>query len=211
MEIKFNSLTFEFKVSYEVVPLSPEMWVHPYSMHYDHQTNNLYFSDLVDRKIHRFDLNENRDYPATIENDIASTFIIPLKGFSDRFLVSDKHTVTIVQWNGRDPIARIVQETFTLETAAKYAGNNWNIAKASPHGQFYGGTFRKVTCSRSPGAIAGLYKYTKSKGVKRLANCLKVSGGIEWNSKENLFYHTDSCNLVIREYDWNPKTGDIGV
>lgn len=178
-------------------------------MHYDIGTNNIYFSDIIGRMIHRFDLNEYQDYPANIENNISPSYIIPLEGYADRYIVSDSHTVTIIDWNGKDPIAKVRQQTFTVETDEKYATNVWNIAKISPSGQYVGGTFRKEICSSTPGDIAGLYQYTPEHGVKLLANNFKVAGGLDWNVEKELFYLVDSCNFVINEYKWDRKTGNL--
>lgn len=193
-----------------MVPISRKKWAQPYSLHYDAPTNSLFFSDYVDRTINRFDLDENHVYTASIENDIASTFIIPLKGFKNRYVVSDKLTVTVIEWDGKEKVAGIVRDEFSVEKTGKYKSNNWNIAKASPSCTFYGGTFRGELCSENPGASAFLYRYTRSNGPKHLLRCLKLSGGIDWNINENLFYHADSCNEVIREFDYDPKTGNIG-
>lgn len=146
-----------------------------------------------------------------IDNGAASSFIIPLKNGENQFLISDKHTVSVIEWNGIDAVAKIVREVFTVETAPEYTNNNWNIGKASPTNsrQFYGGTFRGNICSSESGSIASLYKFTKSKCVKSLVKCLKLSGGLDWNVEESLFYHIDSCDLVIREYNWDSFTGNI--
>lgn len=199
-----------FQVNYEVTLLTNELFVHPYSLHYDLQTNNIYFSDLLNATIHRFDFNTNQSFVASIENGAAPTFIIPLRRKSNQFLISDKHNVTVVEWNGEDSVARIVRQVFSVETEEEYASTNWNIAKASPlTNQFYGGTFRGIICSPEPGAIASLYRYTMPTGAQRLVKDLKVAGGIDWNLAENLFYFIDSCNLTIREYNFDPVSGNI--
>lgn len=140
------------------MPISRKKWAQPYSLHYDAPTNSLFFSDYVDRTIHRFDLDENHVYTASIENDFASTFIIPLKGFKHRYIVSDKLTVTVIEWNGKESVARIVRDEFSVAQTGKYKSNNWNIAKASPSCKFYGGTFREELCSQNPGGTALLYR-----------------------------------------------------
>ncbi|XP_031638621.1 regucalcin-like [Contarinia nasturtii] len=198
-----------FVVSYEVIRLPPK-WVHPYSLHYDIECNNLYFSDLLNQTINRFDLNDNQYYLASIEGDIAPSFIIPLEGQKNKFVISDKRTVSIIKWNGIDHTATVIRKLFTVETEEINANNNWNIAKVSPVTcRLYGGTFRGNLCSSEPGGFASLYSYSKLGGVKRLKSNFKISGGIDWNVAKRLFYHIDSCNLVIREYCWDPKSGKL--
>lgn len=200
----------DIQVGYEVALLTSKIFTHPYSLHYDIGTNNIYFSDLLNRSIHRYDLNTNQDHAASIENGAAPSFIIPLRGQFNRFLISDKLTVAVIEWNGSDPVARIVRNVFAVEMGEKYENNNWNVGKASPTCLFYGGTFREIICSTKPGAIASFYRYTKRKGVERLIKDLKVAGGFAWNIRDNLFYFIDTCNLAILEYDYYPRTGKIG-
>lgn len=204
-----KSCSIVLQVSYEVIRLD-NIWVHPYSLHYDIQTNNMYFSDLLNRSIHRINFNDNQFFAASIENGIAPSFIIPSRGRPNRFIISDQRTISEIEWNGSDSIAKVVREIFSVEAGEEFENNNFNIAKASPHTcQFYGGTFRGILCSSEPGKIASLYDYSKLTGVKRLVKDLKISGGLDWNIAKNLFYHVESCELLIREYDWNPITGDI--
>lgn len=33
-----------------------------------------------------------------------------------------------------------------------------------------------------------------------------VSGAIDWNVDKNLLYHVDTCDPVVREYKWDPKS-----
>lgn len=149
---------------------------------------------------------KGQDYVASIENGAAPTFIIPLRRKYDQFLISDKHKATLIDWNGIDPIAKIAREVFMVESGEN---TNWNIGKSSPSCKFYGGTFREVICSSDLDAIASAYMYTKLRGVKRIVKYMKVAGGIDWNIQESFSYLIDSCNRVIREYDWEPNTGKI--
>lgn len=36
-----------------------------------------------------------------------------------------------------------------------------------------------------------------------------VSNGLTWNEKTNKFYYIDSCDLDVKEFDYDPKTGSI--
>lgn len=54
-----------------------------------------------------------------------------------------------------------------------------------------------------------LYGYSRKIGVVRLLKNEKVAAGIDWNVKENKFYHVDSCNGIILEFDYNPKTLEL--
>lgn len=36
-----------------------------------------------------------------------------------------------------------------------------------------------------------------------------VSNGLTWNEKTNKFYYIDSCDLDVKEFDYDPKSGNI--
>lgn len=54
-----------------------------------------------------------------------------------------------------------------------------------------------------------LYNYDEPRGVTRLLKNKNVSGGLSCNTTTNQFYYSDTCALIIRQFDWNPATGDI--
>lgn len=155
-------------------------------------------------------MHENRIYSATIGRNEVPAFLIPLKKCKNQFAGGFNHTVKIFEWNGKSDHARIIGTTFSVEEKPKYDGNYWHVAKASPiKHQFFGSTYRTEVCSSSSAANASLYRYQKKHGVQRLIKNQKVPAGIDWNIKNNKFYQVDSCNGIILEYDFDPKTGDI--
>lgn len=88
--------------------------------------------------------------------------------------------------------------------------NRFNDAKADPVGRFYGGTMRLEAIGDLFDEAAGtFYKYIKGDGVYELLNDIYVSNGMAWNENTNKFYYIDSCKFNVREYDWDPSTGDI--
>lgn len=187
------------------------MWNHTYSPHWDEKTQSLYFVDFLSptRVLNRYDMRENRIYSATIEGNQVPAFFIPLKKRANQFAGGIERTVKIINWNGIDPIGTTSQHLFTVEKSSKYDGNYWDIAKASPSHKFYGGTYRIEICSFTSAANASLYGYSKEAGVIRLLRNEKVAAGIDWNEKEKKFYHIDSCNGIIREFDYDPKTFEL--
>ncbi|XP_031633592.1 regucalcin-like [Contarinia nasturtii] len=200
-----------FVASIEIIPISSDVWNHTYSPHWDVETQSLHFVDFLseNRVLNRYDMCENRIYSATIETNQVPAFMIPLKRRPFQFAGGIDRSVKVINWDGRDSVATISKNLFRVEQSSKYDGNFWSVSKASPSSRFYGGTYRSVICSLSSTANASLYRYSKNIGVGRLVKNLKVSGGIDWNVKERKFYHVDSCNGIIREFDYDPKTMNI--
>lgn len=58
-------------------------------------------------------------------------------------------------------------------------------------------------------AAGTFYRYIKGEGVKDLLHNIHVSNGLAWNEKAKKFYFIDSCKLNVKEFDYDPTTGDI--
>lgn len=199
-------LVLKLQNCYDVSPISNERWPQPYYLHYCNESNSLYFTDYLTREIHRFDLIKKRTYTATIENNIVTSFIIPVEGSSNCFIVCGDVTVFMIEWNGKDSVAKVVRDLMTIPSTQTKPGTFWGYAKISPDCEFYNGAFQENMCSKSANIRnAALYHNTKP-----ILTNLKVSGAFDWNVEKNLFYHVDTCNGLIREFKWNPKTGNIG-
>lgn len=154
-------------------------------------------------------MRKNRIYSAKLEGNVATSFLIPLKNRPNYFASGIERTVEVLKWNGKDHIATISKSLFSVEQSKKYDKNLWNIAKASPLHKFFGGTYRTEICSLSSSANASFYSYSDKFGVERLLENVKVSSGLDWNVKEKKFYHVDSCNGIIREFHYDPKTLEL--
>lgn len=58
-------------------------------------------------------------------------------------------------------------------------------------------------------AVGSFYKYIRGDGIYKLFENVFVSNGMAWNETENKFYYIDSGKFCIKEFDYDPKTGDI--
>lgn len=170
-------------------------------MHYDSSSNSLLFTDFLTREIHRFDFVQKKTYTATIENNVETSFIIPVEGTANRYIVCGNATMFEIEWNGRETVAKVIRDIFSLPPSE--AGISLGLAKISPSGQLYDGGFQAGMCSSK--SNAALYLNNKPIWTK-----FKVSGAFDWNVKKNLFYVNDPCNKTVIELRWDPKTGNLG-
>lgn len=117
--------------------------------------------------------------------------------------------IVIVEWDGQSPTTKTVSVALKVEKE-NAAHTRFNDAKADPTGRFYGGTMRHEECGNILEAAEGtFYKYAKGESVKALEGDIGISNGLAWNLAKRKMYYIDSCKLSVREYDWNPDTGDI--
>lgn len=167
-----------------------------------------YFS--VNHAINRYDISKHKVYSASVEGIQPVSFIVPLEKCSNRFVIGNRLSVKIIEWNGKDSEAKVVKELFNVKQVEDNADNYWSIAKPSPNCDLVGGTFRGTMCGRNRSLVdGGFYRYSKQHSLTRIFDDQGLSAGFDWNLDENLFYHIDTCKLALEEYDWDPKTGKI--
>lgn len=88
--------------------------------------------------------------------------------------------------------------------------NRFNDAKVDPQGRFFGGTMRiELDTDIFDHRLGTLYCYTKKEGFTVIKKLIGCSNGLTWNEKTNKFYYIDSVVLDVKEYDWDPKTGNL--
>lgn len=184
--------------------------------HWDGMAQSLYYNDIYgnEASVLRYDFKENKTYSAKIDGEPVVSFIIPVANsvdhYSDRYAVGIGRRVGIIQWDGKSEKAKLMHIGFEVEEDEKYVDNRFNDAKADPVGRFYGGTMRLEKFGDLFEKAAGsFYRYTKGEGVKLLLKNIHVSNGLAWNESKKKFYYIDSCKLNIKEFDYDPKSGDI--
>lgn len=186
--------------------------------HWDAKSRSLYYVDIYrndEFSIHRFDVAENKTYSASIEGESYASFIIPIEGATDLFAVGIGHRVGAIQWDGKSPVAKVLRIAF--EVAKKNELKNINDGKADPIGRLFCGTIpAEATEIKSFDDLFvnsdytyALYRCDAQNSVVQVRDKVRLSNGLAWNEKKNKFYYVDSCDSDIKEFDYNPETGDI--
>lgn len=188
-------------------PLSSDIWLHPYAPYWDPFLKRLIITDFLNGTIINYN-SDGRVFVAAVPGIPNPSFLIPLKKYPNQYLTSNHLSATVIEWNGFDAEAKIIRETFTVETAPDHVANNWNVAIASPKNTFFGATFRGVICGNTSAPLGGVYSYDEKCGVTdlKLPNFIS-SSGFAFNIQGNKLYNVASCNYVIREFDYDKKTG----
>lgn len=201
-------------VEYKVEQLPTPKVVLGESPHWDAHSQNLYFVNIAGGDVFRYDAMENKTYGARIGGQEHVSFIIPVAETTDQFAVGLRRQVGVIQWDGRSPKAQLLRIAFEVEQSDEFKDNVFNDGKADPIGRLYAGTlqtaevtvFDDIFKKRTPG---GFYKYAANEKVVKLRNNMKISNGLAWNVKKNKFYLIDSWDLDIKEFDYDPATGNL--
>jgi len=180
--------------------------------HWDVDTQSLYYNDIYGNQasILRYDLKQNRTYSAVVEGEPVVSFVIPVEGTKDQFAIGIGRRVGVVQWDGVSSTVKVLRIALEVEKDASFKFNRFNDAKSDPKGRFFGGTMRLEECGDLFGSSSGsLYSLAEGEEVKVLKTNVSVSNGLAWNEQKKKFYYIDTCQLDVKEFDYDPDTGNI--
>ncbi|KAL0830271.1 hypothetical protein ABMA28_002474 [Loxostege sticticalis] len=177
--------------------------------HWDARTQALYFVNILECSIHKY-VPATGEHTRTKLDGRGVSFIIPVEGTTDQFVVAVERKFLVVQWDGRDGSeAKVLKELGEVDkdTPTK----RFNDGKADPRGRLFSGTL-----GMDPGAAPGeiqkqagsVYRFDGGKFTK-LDEGITLSNGLSWDLKEKAFYFTDSMEANIRRYDYDVETGEI--
>lgn len=174
---------------------------------------SVYFVDLIaeDRLVYRYSFDSGILYSASIPGIKAISFIYPVrqkcKKCNDIFAIGMAHGVNFIKWDGKTTVAQLVNQTNLFNVEENDTKSIMDIAQADRNGRLYFGTYSSDFCS-SP-ANSSFYRYSANRGVERIFGDLYGTSGIAIDEKAKKLYHSDYCLLLITEFDFNPKTGDL--
>jgi len=99
--------------------------------------------------------------------------------------------------------------TEKLYDTDKYDIRYANDMKIGPDGRIYVGTQCTKRLGLSDKIDGKLVSIDRNGCVRTLLEGLILSNGLEWSPDKERFYHTASETKIIREYDFDIKSGDI--
>lgn len=175
--------------------------------HWDHQTQSLYFVDILKKTIHKYIPSlEKHTY---LNVDKMPSFIIPITGSSDRFLISLQRDIAILTWNGIDSTPTSIKVVGTVDCEPELENNRINDGKADPLGNLWAGTMA-INADLPVGPIKGtLYSLTSDKKIKSHATNIAISNGLAWSKDLKKMYYIDSAKRGIDQYDFDASTLSI--
>lgn len=168
------------------------------------KTQSLYAIDFISPRgiysIYRYDYNTGQIYGAEIIGEESPTFIYPIEGCDNEFVVGFLGVVKVIRWDGKSTKATVVRTLFTVY-------GHMNYAYADKKGQLFTGTFNSTTFCSAPAEFA-TYRYANNQLTKIFSN-IRTTTGLTIDYKRKIFYHADACGYQIVGLDYDCKTGDI--
>ncbi|KAF6211720.1 hypothetical protein GE061_012235 [Apolygus lucorum] len=173
--------------------------------HWDMETNSLFFVDLRVGKIHMYTPSTERSISIKTW-DGPTTFIVPVKGKKDHFVIGEKLDVTLIHWDTTNN--KIVSKE-VLATVPDPPTNRLNDAKCDSTGRLWLGTMTNANGKDIVDGGGFFYSYTKKGGVKLHLKNITISNGIATSSNNKKFLFIDSGKYTVDEFDFDINLGEI--
>ncbi|XP_065221323.1 regucalcin-like isoform X2 [Planococcus citri] len=176
--------------------------------HWDSNSKALYFVDMYNSEIHKYLPESNLHTSAVVEtiNDKKPvTFIVPIEGAEDTFLIGYGGELATVEWNGVSNTTKNFKTLRVLEE--NYPAVRLNDGKVSPSGVIFAGSMgEKLKDGQFPPKSGNLFAYDPSTSTtKKLLSGLGIANGLTWSLDESIFYFIDSLSGQVKGYDYDSK------
>lgn len=175
---------------------------------FDQTTSSLYWCDLIGGHIFRLDTTTEIIYTAKVVEENYISFIIPVKGTIDQFVVGAGERLLLIKWDGVNTLAEVIRVYAELPVD----GVRFNDAKTDNLGRLYLGTMinkNDISVFDDTKRIGSLYRFTMAEGLVELKTNIGLANGLAFNDKTSTFYFIDSYDLNIKQYQYDEKTGSV--
>ncbi|ENN81654.1 hypothetical protein YQE_01952, partial [Dendroctonus ponderosae] len=172
--------------------------------HWDIETQNLYLVDIFGKSIHKFNASTGQHSKAIFDKPVS--FIIPVKGQRNRFVISLEREICVITWDG---ISERPSKIEKLAEVDQDTQNRINDGKCDPRGRLWAGTMGPEP---EPGHFqpeAGSLFSLDGGKVTTFATKVGISNGLAWNTKLGKFYYNDSLVKRVDEFDYDINSGVI--
>lgn len=135
------------------------------------------------------------------------SFIIPVKGSENEFIVGAFNRLLLIYWDGMHTMAKVIRVLAELTGDVRF-----NDAKTDSFGRLYVGTMisgENGTVFDLTRRIGSLYRFTIEEGLVQLRDNVGLSNGIVIDEIRNTMYYIDSYDLNVKSFMWDAKTGNI--
>lgn len=182
------------------MPTSPEALGQD-NLHWDIETNSVYFADYFGELLFRYSLDDERVYSFKVNGVTQPSFIVPVEGTDDGYLVGSEGSGVFVRWDGYSDTGYIEKTIFTVAPNTII-----NSVYVTEYGDLYLGNYGPSYCHTTP--HLSMYKYSIGYGLEEIVpNHYYSTVGIL--IIDDTLYHLDACSQILSAYDRDPVTEEL--
>lgn len=163
---------------------------------YDERTNRVYFVDILNRTLYRYEVASRALGSWSFETEVCSLGLAA----SGRLVVALRHAVILF-----DPTSEARHELCRIEEDLGEM-TRLNDGRVGPDGAFWVGSMIEAK-QKTP--IGALYRVDPSGRVERKVEGLHVSNGLAWTADGETMFHADSRGPWIDRWRFDRSTGEI--
>lgn len=157
------------------------------------RTQALYWIDILDCKVHRYDPATGRDMSVTVPSYIGSLALTE----GDRLLVALQHELCWLNLQTAEVTSCLLLE--------ENPGNRMNDGKCDAAGRFWVGSMNLK--ENEPSGV--LHRVSGDLRAERMLTGLTISNGIGWSPDQKRMYLADSGAGAIFVFDFNLEAGSL--
>jgi len=160
---------------------------------YKKDENSLYWTDIKDKKIYKYDLESKEVKSFQFTKEIGS------------YAFTNKGKVIASTNDGFEYLDLKTNEiTHILDPEKDITNNRFNDGKCDAKGRYFAGTM-----DNNEKNINGSLYCLEGNVLEKKETNLFISNGLGWNSDSTKFYLTDSPKRIIYVYDYDLSTGQM--
>ncbi|XP_063241863.1 regucalcin-like isoform X2 [Bacillus rossius redtenbacheri] len=174
--------------------------------HWSSSEKVLYMVDTVGEKVLRYDPATNTTASINIGGGQV-TFIVPMKGDKNTFLISIQQCLNILTWHGRTSDFRLKQIACVENDKP---GHRLNDGKADCTGRLWTGTIgNEISQGVFESFQGALYSVENTFHIIRHYAGISISNGIAWSPDHRTMYFIDSDAYRVYAFDFNSTSGHV--
>jgi sugar lactone lactonase YvrE len=160
---------------------------------YKEDENSLYWTDIKDFRIYKYDLNNKKVEHFQFSKAIGS------------FVFTSDNKILATTNEGYEFLDLKSKEiTSLLDPEKDLPNNRFNDGKCDANGRYFAGTM-----DNNEESITGSLYCLSQNSIEKKEKDLFISNGLGWNNDSSKFYLTDSPKRLIYVYDYDLKTSKI--
>ncbi|KAF5301530.1 hypothetical protein FQR65_LT08834 [Abscondita terminalis] len=175
--------------------------------HWDCKTQSLYFADIMGMSVHKYVPSTKKH--TQLNFDKRPSFIIPVKGQADSFVISLNLEIVLITWDGVSATPSSMKKIAVLDDVPEKSNNRINDGKADPLGNLWTGTMDIDNNLSTYMPLNGTFSCISNKKVTEHLTGVIISNGLAWSKDMKKFFYIDSGFRRIDQFDFDPKTATI--